>query len=170
VTRLAILKASLANKEALFDSKLAAHFSSVKEANGQPLNDKRNGNATLSKWERQNEALHILKEGIQKTKDAIDKEESKIARVEYANDSTPLEILQLVGDGVLKQWRKHPTTFFVDGIDKGRIVWDSDKKILAHRYAREITDCDQYRKFAAVFNSLSKQIKEAAATPPESKP
>jgi len=165
MARLEILKGSLAKKEALFDSKLAAHFSSVKEANGQPLNDKRNGRATMSKWERQNDALHTLKESIQKTRNSIDKEESKIARVEYANDLIPPEILQLVADGTLKQWRKHPTTFFVDGVDKGRIVWDSDKKILAHRYAREITDRDQYRKFAAIFNDLRHKLKPTPPAP-----
>lgn len=170
MTRLVILKASLEKKEALFDSKLAAHFSSVKEANGQPLNDKRNGRATMGKWGRQNDALHALKESIQKTKDAIDKEEGKIARVECANDLTPPEILQLIADGTLKQWRKHPTTFFVDGVDKARIVWDVDKRILAHRYVSQIPDREQHKKFAVIFNVLSKQIKEAAATAQESKP
>ena len=40
--RLEILKQSLAKKEELFSQKLDDHFSTVKQANGQPLNDKRN--------------------------------------------------------------------------------------------------------------------------------
>ena len=51
--RLDILKNSLAKKEKEFDAKLQNHFDTVKLANGQPLNDKRNGRATINLWERQ---------------------------------------------------------------------------------------------------------------------
>lgn len=162
--RLEILRQSLAKKDALFARKLDDHFACVKEANGQPLNDKSNGQATLSKWEKQNQALSRLKQEIEKTNAAIDKEESKVARVEVENESMPIEILKLVEDGMLQQWRKHPSTFFVVGVDKARIVWDSEKKILAHRYVREITDRDQHKKFAGVFNALSNALKSKEST------
>ena len=53
--RLEILKASLAKKQTLFDQRLQQHFDTVKEANGQPLNDKRNGRVTLNKWDKQSD-------------------------------------------------------------------------------------------------------------------
>jgi hypothetical protein len=150
-----VLQQSLIKKESEFDNKLNLHFETVKEANGQPLNDKRNGRATLDKWERQNDALRNLKEGIEKTKNAIEREEDKIANIENANSFIPREILSLVENGELVQWRKHPTTFFVAGVEKARIVWDEKRKVLAHRYVREVADKEQYSKFAKTFNSLN---------------
>lgn len=161
MSRIEILRNSLAKKEAAFDDKLTQHFETVKAANGQPLNDKRNGAATLKKWGQQNDALRSLNEGIKKTRDAIEREENKIAQVAAANESTPSEILALVDEGVLTQWRKHPSTFFVTGVEKARIVWDADKKIVAHRYVSEIKDRDQHRKFAQVFNSLKAALSAA---------
>jgi len=158
--KLEILQQSLTKKQSAFDDKLNAHFETVKEANGQPLNDKRNGRATLAKWERQNDALRSLKEGIETTKKAIDREEDKIANVENANSFIPCEILALVESGELVQWRKHPTTFFVAGVEKARIVWDEKRKVLAHKYVREVTDKDQYSKFAKMFNSLNTSLKK----------
>ena len=55
--RLEILEESLKKKQQLFDRRLQNHFDTVKQTNGQPLNDKRNGHATLDKWDRQNESL-----------------------------------------------------------------------------------------------------------------
>ena len=122
--RLEILKNSLAKKEQQLNAKFDEHFATVKQANGQPLNDKRNGQATLNKWERQNEGIITLKKSIEATKQAIEKEESKIKGVEHVNTFIPAEILKLVESGDLIQWRKHPHTFFVPGVDKARIVWD----------------------------------------------
>ena len=115
----------------------------------------------MDKWDRQNDALRSLKDGIQKTRDAIEREEHKIAMVELANETTPSEILALVAEGVLTQWRKHPSTFFVTGVGKARIVWDAEKKIVAHRYVGEIKDREQHRKFAQVFNSLKAALSAA---------
>lgn len=160
--RLEILKNSLEKKQAKFEGKLADHFSTVKAANGQPLNDKRNGRSTLDKWERQNDSLRSLDSSIQKTRDAIEREESKVALVNLAIETTPSEIMALVTEGVLIQWRKHPNTFFVADVEKARIVWDSDKKIVAHRYVGEIKDRDQHRKFAQVFNGLKAALAATA--------
>ena len=58
--KLEILKQSLAKKEEQLNAKFDQHFATVKQANGQPLNDKRNGQATLNKWERQNEGIRTM--------------------------------------------------------------------------------------------------------------
>ena len=152
--RLEVLKKSLEKKEKKFDHKLEEHIDTVKQANGQPLNDKRNGRSTMNKWERQNDALRNLKEGIEKTKRAIEIEEDKIHSVNHINNFIPKEILKLVENGELNQWRKHPHTFFVPGVDKARIVWDLKRKVVAHKYAYQITEQEQRTKFSKIYNSL----------------
>ena len=158
--RLEVLKRSLGKKEQAFNERLANHFADVKKANGQPLNDNRNGAATMRRWEKQNDALRNLEEGIQKTKAAIEKETDKIAGVNIANRDLPEEILKLVEAGELVQWRRHPNTFFVPGVDKARIVWDVKKQELAHRYASSITSREQWAKFTMAFNELSAKLKK----------
>jgi hypothetical protein len=165
--RLAVLQQSLAKKEAAFDAKLDQHFSSVKATNGQPLNDKRNGAATMRRFESQNDSLRTAMQGIERTKDAIERESSKVARVELVADTLPQSIKDRLADGTLQQWRKHPTTFFVVGVDKARIVVLDDGKTVAHRYLSSITDPDQRRVFALAFNDLRAQIaNDAIASPP----
>lgn len=158
--RLEILEASLIKKEASLNDKFETHFASVRQANGQPLNDKRNGQATLNKWERQNEAIRNQKASIEKTKNAIEKEKNKIAGVEHAKETLPTCILEMVESGKLIQWRKHPNTFFVDGVDKARICWDDKKKLIFTRYKNTITDKDVWKIFATTFNTLLKQIQD----------
>jgi len=157
-TRLEILQNSLANKKELFSSRLDNLFATVREANGQPLNDKRNGRATLNKWDKQNDALRTIDAGIKLTEVAIEREELKIAGVAVANDTMPKEILELVANGTLTQWRKHPNTFFVVGVEKARIVWDDKKKIVAHRYISEVSNADERKKFASIYNALHKLL------------
>ena len=157
MTRLDILNASLAKKQALVDAKISGHFSSVAEANGQPLNDKRNGAATMREWERQNDSIRAAIAGVEVTKAAIEREENKISNCEAANEKIPKPILDLVRDGVLTQWRKHPETFFVVGVEKARIVW-VEKKGLCNRYYSECIDKEQRAKFAQVFNDLKAKI------------
>jgi hypothetical protein len=163
--RLAVLQQSLAKKEAAFDAKLSSHYSSVKATNGQPLNDKRNGAATMRLFEAQNNSLRIAMEGIQRTKNAIERERSKIASTELVADTLPQAIKDRLADGTLQQWRKHPTTFFVVGVDKARIVVRDDGKTVAHRYASSITDADQRRMFARTFNELRALVVKAARSP-----
>ena len=95
--RLEVLKASLVKKEAELDRRMQAHFDTVKEANGQPLNDKRNGQATLNKWEKQNDAIRNQQAEIEKTKRAIEFEEGKIAHV--GSVSVPSFITDLIDAG-----------------------------------------------------------------------
>ncbi|TPS05799.1 hypothetical protein FJV14_00060 [Acinetobacter baumannii] len=156
--RLDILKQSLEKKEALFNTKLVTHYDDVKSANGQPLNDKRNGFATMNRWEKQNDSLRNLNKSIEKTKSAIDREESKQEYVEYVSSEIPKEIMELVEKGTLIQWRKHPNFFFVVGVNKARILWDFDRKVVAHRYISEIKDKGQWALFRDVYNSLSSQL------------
>ena len=156
--RLKMLEGSLIKKKALFDSQLQNHFDTVKQANGQPLNDKRNGRSTMNKWERQNDALRNLQVGIAKTEDAIEREKGKIIDVEAAKENLPASILEMIENGRLNQWRKHPNTFFVNGVDKARIVWDGKKKLIAHRYSKTITDKDQWKIFAITFNELLNKL------------
>jgi len=152
--RLVVLQQSLAKKEAAFDAKLTNHYSSVKATNGQPLNDKRNGAATMRRFESQNDSMRTAMEGIERTKNAIERESSKIASIELVADTLPQPIKDRLADGTLQQWRKHPTTFFVVGVDKARIVVLDDGKAVAHRYVSSITDADQRRTFARTFNDI----------------
>ena len=153
--KLEILKQSLAKKEQQLNAKFDQHFATVKQANGQPLNDKRNGQATLNKWEQQNEGIRTMQKSIEATKQAIEIEEGKIKGVEHANTFIPAEILKLVESGDLIQWRKHPHTFFVQGVDKARIIWDEKRKVVAHKFVSEITIQEQRTKFVRIYNPLN---------------
>lgn len=155
---LEVLKASLSKKEALFDERLQNHFDTVKQANGQPLNDKRNGRATLNKWDKQSESLRNLQDSIQRTKDAIEHEELKIAT---ANSITlPSYIEAAIKDGLITQWRKFPRFFFVNGVKHGRIVLDEKTGMIAHRYLSKVLK-EEYPLFRDVFNKLNKQCRDS---------
>jgi hypothetical protein len=158
--RLKILENSLLKKENQFNDKLQNHFDTIKQANGQPLNDKRNGQATLNKWDKQNQSLRNLKDSIEKTKQAIDYEKGKVIEIEKSKEILPKEILELIEKGELIQWRKHPTTFFVPNVPIARIVWDKKKKVLGHKYYSSITDSEQKQKFRFLFNTLQLKIKK----------
>lgn len=156
--RLHILENSLAKKEALYSKKIQQHFDTVKMANGQPLNDKRNGQATLNKWERQNNSIRDLQKSIEVTIRAIEREKGLIANVDASKCGLPNEILALIKSGDLIQWRKYPNRFFVNGVEKARIVWDAKKGMVSHMYIREIQDQEQWAKFREIFNSLSNSL------------
>lgn len=158
MSRLDILKSSLKKKEEKFNTKLNEYFNDVKQANGQPLNDKRCGQSTMRRWDRQNNSLNNLQDEIAKTKKAIKVEESKIKGIEYITSLLPIEILSLIEDGTLIQWRKYPHIFFVDGVDKARLIWDLKKKQIAHKFTSSIQNKEQYKKFANVFNSLASKL------------
>ncbi len=155
--RLEILKASLAKKEAKFNERLQNHFDTVKQANGQPLNDKRNGRATLDKWDKQSDALRALEGSIQRTKDAIEREENKIALASLV--TLPAYMQQAISDGLITQWRKFPRFFFVSGVNHGRIVLDEKTGLIAHRYLNKISK-EEYPIFRDVFNGLNKQARD----------
>jgi sugar-specific transcriptional regulator TrmB len=152
--RLEILRSSLQKKEAAFNESLEQHFESVKQANGQPLNDKRNGQSTINKWERQNQSLRNLNTSIEKTKAAIENETYSIVWKQEQREKLPSAIITLIDSGELKQWQKHPNTFFVTGVEKARIVWDEKKKQVSHKFTSAITDKEQWAQFARTFNNL----------------
>lgn len=156
--RLEILENSLIKKEKLFNEKLQNHINTVKKANGQPLNDKRNGQATLNKWEKQNDSLRNLNDSIEKTKNAIEREKGKIMCVELEKKHFPEIIVEMIEKGVLIQWRKHPNTLFVNGVDKARVQYDKKKNLIYHKYLSKIPTKEQRSKFAKVYNNLHKSI------------
>lgn len=156
--RLEILRASLVKKETRFNERLQNHFDTVKQANGQPLNDKHNGRATLNKWDKQNDALRTLESSIQRTKAAIEREEIKIASA--SSVSIPAFMQKAMDDGLITQWRKFPRFFFVNGVKHGRIVLDEKTGLIAHRYLSKVSK-EEYPLFRDAFNSLNKQSRES---------
>ena len=154
--RLEILENSLAKKEAELARRIEVRYDDVMSANGQPLNDKRNGRVTMDRWERQQRAIENQKESIEKTKRAIDKEKNKIARMELF--TVPAAIQELLDAGVLTQWRKYPNRFFVKGVEKGRIVYENGKIFAAHH--TEIPNQEQYTVFRDICISLARKIEQ----------
>ena len=153
--RLEMLNASLAKKENILEVRFANHFASVKSANGQPLNDKRNGQATLNKWEKQNDAIRNKIKSVDLTKAAIEREESKLFSVSHCYNSMPQHLKALIDSGTLKQWGKHPHIMFVSGVEKARIYWDEETNICSHKYVKEIPNKEQYTVFRDVYNSIN---------------
>lgn len=164
MNRLDMLKASLEKKQAKFNKKLNEYFADVKRANGQPLNDKRNGYSTMKRWDRQNDTLSGIQKEIEKTQAAIEREESRIRCIDRNRKSMPEEIQELIDNGTLKQWSKYPHIMFVEGVDKARIIWDDKKRMVMHKFVGSITDMEQRKRFAQVYNplnaSINRQIKK----------
>jgi hypothetical protein len=150
--RLEILQNSLEKKNKEFDQKLSEHFKTVKSANGQPLNDKRNGHATMRKWDNQNEALLTLKKGIEKTERAIEKEKERLAWKKYGESTIPSFLKPFIQDGTLKQWVKHPNRYFFEGVEKVRLIWDEKKGKLNFSHHTHIPTDDQFEIFKKVMN------------------
>lgn len=157
-TRLEILQSSLENKKRDFNRKIDAHYAAVLSVNGQPLNDKRNGRATLSRWKAQEDTLRNIQKSIERTENAIIREEAKIQDCEHVKEKLPSCLLEALARGEITQWRKYPHIFFVHGVEKGRIVYDVENNRLLNKYYREITDDVQKSKFRDVYNSLYRQI------------
>lgn len=163
-SRLKALKASLARKVAELERRFNDHFDDVKSANGQPLNDKRNGASTTRRWDRQSDAISKLKESIEKTKQAIDREQETIKNV--ASVKLPAPFRRALESGELSQWRKHPNTFFVTGVDKARILIEPENgKIVGIRYLSEVPK-DQYQKLRDTFNRLRAEMAAEESTKP----
>jgi hypothetical protein len=153
--RLSVLLRSLERKENEQSRKLDEHFADVKRANGQPLNDKRNGQATLNRWEKQNDSLRKRQESIGRTKNAIERESGKIINAESIE--LPQAIRDAIKAGEITQWRKHPRMFFVVGVDRGRIAWNEEKNTIGHRYLSEVKK-DHYPIFRDVYNKIRNSI------------
>lgn len=164
-TRGEVLQALLEKKQKRLSDKFDQHFGDVRSANGQPLNDKRNGRSTMNRWEKQNSGIRNQIEEIKKTERAIENENWKERRVQEANKDMPTSISKMVESGDLIQWRKYPNRFFVPGVDKARIVWDPKKEQIAHSHTGAVTDKEQWKKFANTYNQLRADLK-AESRPP----
>lgn len=152
-SRLDVLQTSLQKKNARVDAAFDNHFADVKSANGQPLNDKRNGAATVGRWEKQSNSIRNAQKEVKKTENAIERERDKIVGVEIANEQLPQYVLDMVASGELIQWRRNPDTFFVPGVDKGRIKVDLATGGIIVRYMHEIPK-DQFPKFRDTANKM----------------
>lgn len=152
--RLIILESSLIKKEEKLNELLANHFDTVKQANGQPLNDKRNGHKTLSLWERQNDAIRKQEAEIEKTKVAIEREKDKIANVE--NQELPDYLKEFLDKGLITQWRKYPNRFFVVGGGRARVIYKDGK--LLYSYLNETTQ-EERTKFISVAKEINERVK-----------
>ncbi len=157
-TRLETLKNSLEKKEKKLNEKISENFKDVQRANGQPLNDKRNGNSTLKRWEKQEYSIRNLNKEIEITKKAIEVEENKVIGIKKSKEYIPNIIIDLVDRGKLNQWRKHPSTFFVSGVQKARLYWDNETQCIYHKYAQEIEDKEQRLIFSKMFNFLANEL------------
>lgn len=152
-TKLEVLTESLKKKKEVLDEKIQKHFDTVSQANGQPLNDKRNGHKTLSQWEKQNDSIKNQMESIERTKNAIEKEEKKIEKVN--GFTVPDFLIPYIESGEITQWRKYPNRFFVTGVEKGRIIWNKKKQKLEYSYLSQVPK-DQIPKFKDVANRIYK--------------
>lgn len=156
--RLEILENSLKKKENKFNERFKDYLSDVKSANGQPLNDKRNGISTLNRWGKKEDSLRTIEKDIEKTKQAIEQEQKKIDNVNFVNEYIPQPIKDLVEKGILNQWRKYPNRFFVEGVEKARIIFDKEKGTVLNQYYKSIPTKEQREKFAKVFNELKDSL------------
>jgi len=166
-SRSEVLQASLEKKKQKFSDKFDQHLADIRQTNGQPLNDKRNGQSTMNRWEKQNSGLRTQDEVIKKTERAIDRENGIVSGVQEANKDMPTSIAKHIEAGTLTQWRKYPNRFFVPGVDKARIVWDPKKQEITHSHTGEVTDKDQWKKFANTYNQLRADLKAEPKKPKE---
>ena len=159
-SRLKVLEQSLVKKEAELERRFDAMFADRRSANGQPLNDKRNGQATMNRWEKKDDGIRKMQAEIEKTKNAIEREKGLIAGADRAKTGLPAPLSTALENGNVTQWRKYPNTFFVKGVDKARIVWDEKKQQLSYKYLSSITDPDQRKIFAKTYNEMKIAIEQ----------
>lgn len=160
--KLEILKASLEKKQNEFDVQLSKHMDDVRGAQGEPMSGHARGDLVLKRWDKQNNSLKTLDKSIERTKAAIEREEYKIANIEATNEEIPDLFLDLCKEGLLNQWRKYPNIFFVVGVDKARIGWDTKKKIPYHKFYKEIQSKDEQENFRLIWNKIYKHFNAEA--------
>lgn len=158
-TRRKILEASLAKKESDFNTTLALHMDDVKGAQGEPMAGHRGGEKVLTRWEGQNSKLLRKQESIEKTRNALKREDDRDADKSYAADillDMPEIIQNMVKDGKLNQWTKHPTIFFVEGVSKARIQIKKGKAF--HRFAKQVANNEEFQIFRSIYNEINKEV------------
>ncbi|NCX95785.1 MAG: hypothetical protein EBX41_05120 [Chitinophagia bacterium] len=133
--RLEILKNSLIKKEERQQYLLSQFYGGWHGRQGQPIDlSRKSDRALLNRTDKYDNALRNISAEIQKTKDAIEREEGKLRQVELTNQILPASLLEFVNRGELIQWRKYPNTFFIPGIEKVRLIWKPKENKLFTRY------------------------------------
>ena len=170
MTRLEILQNSLIKKEAQQDNNFTSLYEHQSMTHGSPVNDKRCGSAWFKAHDRINDTIRNQYESIEKTKQAIEREERRQLRNEDARNMLleyPKAIIDLVEAGTLIQWNKHPSTFFINGLEKIRISYEKKElktkitETLYHKYGREfasISTKEQIKYFNGLFNELKSKV------------
>lgn len=156
--RLKILKESLIKKEKKLEARFESRFNHQKITNGQPMNDKKNGRSWFANSEKLDNAIRNQMASVEKTKEAIIKEEQKISYCQDVKEILPSAILKAIESGLITQWRKFPNRFFVVGVEKGRLIWNSKENKLQYSYASSIPTNEQYQVFKKVAIELSNEI------------
>ena len=152
-----LLERSLANKIEKLGRMSAEHIEDARNANGQPLNDKRNGAATMQRWDRQRAVTAAQLKEIEKTEEAIEDERELMNEIAAWRKVLPQPIISAMDSGEITQWRRHPNRFFVSGVPKARIVWDEKTGKLSSAHANNLAG-ESHDKFNAVFCRLKKEI------------
>ena len=170
MTRLEIFKNSLIKKEAQQDKNFTSLYEHQAMTHGSPVNDKRCGGAWFKAHDRINDSIRNQYASIEKTKQAIEREEKRQLRNTDAQDMLleyPKEIIDLVEAGTLIQWNKHPNTFFVNGLERIRISYEKKElktkitETLYHKYGSEfssISTKEQIKYFNDLFNDLKSKV------------
>ena len=170
MTRLEILQNSLIKKETKQDNNFTSLYKHQAMTHGSPVNDKRCGGAWFKAHDRINDSIRNQHESIEKTKQAIEREERRQLRNEDARNMLleyPKAIIDLVEAGTLIQWNKHPSTFFINGLEKIRISYEKKElktkitETLYHKYGREfvsISTKEQIKYFNGLFNELKSKV------------
>jgi hypothetical protein len=168
--RLEILKNSLEKKEAKQDDNFNSLYKHQAMTHGSPVNDKRGGGAWFNAHEKINDSIRNQYASIEKTKQAIEREQKRLARNEDAREMLldyPQAIIDLVEAGTLIQWNKYPNTFFVNGLDKIRIIYEKKElktkitETLYHKYGSafaSISTKEQIKYFNDLFNELKSKV------------
>jgi hypothetical protein len=155
----------LARKEDELNRRFDNQFEHQRKTNGQPMNDKRNGRAWFNKKDKLDQAIGKQMEEIEKSKAYIKRLEERVAFLEKWEKELPAPLLEATLAGRLNQWKRHPRMFFVEGVEKARIVWNSDTKTIGATYVKQIPSKEQYAIFRDTFNGLRKELGLSNPTP-----
>jgi len=73
----------------------------------------------------------------------IVKSQDNIERV--SNADIPEFLKPMIESGEITQWREFPNRFFVNGVDKARIIWHTDEQEFGYAYLNELPK-EQFEK------------------------
>ena len=164
--RLELLEKSLEKKEKELDRRFDNCFDHIKQTNGQPMNDKRNGKAFFNKVEKNDNAIRNQMESVKKTKNAIDREKSRLnykEKVIADRVHLPQVVQDLINDGTLNQWMIYPDYFFVNGIEKFRINIKQKKTKKAdwtffHKFGNTVASKEDRNKINEILKLLRENL------------